>query len=66
VSCQYGEEEGAYAERYTYWSAGLIASRLLTTKLSGRISYRYLVKDSNRRGGDYAANIVSLICRYRF
>lgn len=66
MSFQYGEEEGGLSEQFTYWSVGVNLSRMLSSKLSGRISYRFLAKDSNLRGGDYAANIVSLIFRYRF
>lgn len=66
VSFQFGEEDSRGGERYAYLSAGFSAARMLTAKLSGRVTYRFLRKDSNRRGGDYLADIVSLIFTYRF
>jgi len=60
------ESRGLIQEDLTRYGAGLTASRRITQKLSGSLSYRYLTKKSNVPNFDYAQNRLVLNLIYQF
>ena len=70
LGTSFNYEHGSYltsgGEVYNQYGPEISLSRLLTEKLTGRLSYRVYWRDSDQPGRNYTVNIVSANLEYRF